>query len=78
MERGRGEAKDFESYQSYTLIGEMMTQVPEAKIYFSREQVEYIQKIFPEVVPTRESSLSDVMLQAGKRHVANFLKDRMK
>lgn len=48
------------------------------KVYFSREQYEYLNKMFPEVVPSAEDSQNKVFIQAGMRRVVYFVKERMK
>ena len=55
-----------------------MTQVPEPKMYFSKEQYEYLNKVFCEVIPQASNTLNEVMMQAGKRYVVDHVKSRMK
>lgn len=50
----------------------------EDKVLFSKEQYEYLNKMFPEVIPSTEDSMSKVFKQAGTRQVVQFIKDRMR
>lgn len=55
-----------------------MSNVPEPKIYFSREQYEYLAKIFPEVLGTENTTHADFLVHTGKRQVVHFIKSRVR
>jgi len=55
-----------------------MTKVEEPKIYFSREQYEYLNKVFSEVVGTPSTTNEELRHNAGKRSVVYFIKDRVR
>lgn len=52
--------------------------VPTDKIYFSREQYEYLNKIFPEVLPSPDANTNKVFQSAGTRLVVFHVRDRVK
>lgn len=47
-------------------------------VYFSREQYEYLEKLFPEQVHDSTATLSAVMYHNGKRSVVHLVKSRVK
>lgn len=57
---------------------EVKNTVPSEKIYFSREQYEYLNRIFPEMLPTPDMSSNKVFMSAGSRLVVFHIRDRVK
>lgn len=53
-------------------------QIPTDKIFFSREQYEYLNKIFPEVLPTAEANTNKLFIASGNRQVVFFVRDRVR
>jgi hypothetical protein len=48
------------------------------KVLFSREQYEYLNKTFPEVIGTSNTTHAEFLNYSGKRSVVEFIKARMK
>ena len=57
---------------------EVKNVIPSEKIYFSREQYEYLNKIFPEMLPTPDTSANKVFMSAGSRQVVFHIRDRVR
>ena len=55
-----------------------MAQVEEPKIYFSREQYEYLNKVFSEVVGTPDVTTEVLRHRQGQRSVIYFIKDKVR
>ena len=51
---------------------------PESKVYFSREQYEWLNKMYPEVVGTPDTSESTYRYNAGTRAVVYLVKSRVR
>ena len=57
---------------------EISNKIPTDRIHFSREQYEFLNKTFPEVIPHPDDSPNKVFMQAGIRKMIYFVKDRVK
>lgn len=55
----------------------MLGAVPRAKVQFSREQYEALNKMFPEFVGTAHSTESERTFYAGQRQVIAAIKERV-
>lgn len=52
--------------------------VPEQKVYFSRAQLEVLDKLFPEVVMHPNNSEAELRQYFGRRQVVAWVKSRVK
>lgn len=48
------------------------------RIMFSREQYEYLNKTFPEIIGTANTKPEEFYIQSGKRSVLELIRSRMK
>lgn len=51
--------------------------IPSDKIKFSREQYEYLNKIFPEILPSYDANTNKIFIAAGNRQVVFHVRDRI-